>query len=106
MIIILQIFRIGTMLWDDKYGSQGLSLEVSPCSSACLCISFQNLQIHLKDTYDNPSSQDLKNTFRVNIKKKTLSLKAPIKSVKLYDIYQFITEPKKICYSFITNFNC
>jgi len=27
---IPQIYRIGTMFWDDKYGAQGLSAEVSP----------------------------------------------------------------------------
>lgn len=28
VLSIAQIYRIGTMFWDDKYGTQGLSTEV------------------------------------------------------------------------------
>jgi len=30
VLSIPQIYRIGTMFWDDKYGTQGLSPDVSP----------------------------------------------------------------------------
>ena len=29
VLSISQIYRIGTMFWDDKYGAQGLSQEVN-----------------------------------------------------------------------------
>lgn len=29
ILSIPQIYRVGTMFWDDKYGTQGLSPEVS-----------------------------------------------------------------------------
>lgn len=35
-----QIYRIGTMLWDDKYGTQGLSPEVSIIPYLNLLIKF------------------------------------------------------------------
>jgi hypothetical protein len=34
VLSIPQIYRIGTMFWDDKYGTQGLSPEAIPYTSS------------------------------------------------------------------------
>lgn len=36
VLSIPQIYRIGTMFWDDKYGTQGLSSEVSALHNTSL----------------------------------------------------------------------
>ncbi|KAK7243697.1 hypothetical protein RIF29_38507 [Crotalaria pallida] len=45
VLSIPQIYRIGTMFWDDKYGAQGLSQEVSP---RMFVLIFSNLSTSFK----------------------------------------------------------
>lgn len=37
MLSVPQIYRIGTMFWDDKYGTHGLSPEVMGFNTIMLC---------------------------------------------------------------------
>jgi myosin-5 len=43
VLSISQIYRIGTMFWDDKYGAQGLSQEVNEGLLGQTCFYFQAL---------------------------------------------------------------
>lgn len=43
VLSIPQVYRIGTMFWDDKYGTQGLSPEVSTAPNQTKPNQLQNL---------------------------------------------------------------